>query len=65
MDKLVHAAGIVAMGALLGVGFWASKKLTQKIDDKIAEYDGDLIERVRSRFYVVKDQKQEPVTATV
>ncbi len=51
MDKLIHAGAIVVTGALLGVGFWAAKKLTQKIDDKLAESDSRIIKKIRDQYF--------------
>lgn len=36
----VYTAGkLIAAGACLGIGFWASKKLTNLVDEKLLIYD--------------------------
>lgn len=51
MDKLAEAGLVIAYGALLGIGFWVSKKITQKIDDKIAENDKSLIAKIKQEYF--------------
>lgn len=40
------AGKIVAYGALLGLGFWISKRITGYVDEKFMLYDYDLLDRV-------------------
>lgn len=40
------AVKLISMGFCLGIGFWASKKLTNVVDEKLALYDQRNIERL-------------------
>ena len=39
-------AALVAAGCCLGVGFWLSKKITNKIDEKLCLYDKRALARL-------------------
>jgi len=52
------AVGFVSLGACLGVGFWLSRKATNKLDEFLALRDKKLVEET------VKDLNVQPVVAT-
>ena len=45
-------AKLVAAGFCLGLGFWASKKLTNIVDEKLKLYDGRYIRQLEQEMGV-------------
>ena len=50
---VVGATKLITFGLFLGIGFWASKKITNKLDDYFLLFDKKKLEKI------VKDIKDE------
>jgi uncharacterized protein YdgA (DUF945 family) len=57
MDTIAKAGVVVAYGALLGIGFWAGKKITNAIDEKLALSNDNLINKLKSQYSDLVNKK--------
>jgi hypothetical protein len=50
MDEIGKAGVVIIYGALLGIGFWVGKKVTNKIDEQLALHDNKLIDKLKREY---------------
>ena len=65
MDEIGKAGVIIVYGALLSVGFWAGKKITNKIDEQLALHDDKLIGKLKQQYSNLVNNKDASVQGLV